>query len=384
MNENDGSINIPPNISTSKKLKLNHDLSNICNGSINQIHPSQLNTRQRSNEFTNNNTNTTYKNNNSQYNDTIQKTEESIDETEKEAIELLKLQHEQIKKYKKELILKDEKINKLNQEISFLNNKIKTNNENSIINLKNELELNNKEKNELIIELENKEKLIYELQRAVESLTKKFNDINDDLNSVVRSNNSEKMSLLINKAKQSNKEKQMYENKINLYEKEINKLNKNLKKEIQLRQKIEIIYNDKIKDEKNWINLINKDINLIIQWIENYVGVYFDKSITIPPIPCFTPPMTQENNKNFYEGVNFNKLRQEIFDVRLKISDKQFMYESDIEKYKKEQIDLIDNINRLNKDINGLNNEVLGLREEVNKKNIELDMIKNQRNRFNV
>ena len=394
MDENDLLNKQKINNNRSQKLKINYDLSNTYNGSSNLMNPSDINSRQRSNELTTG-TNNSNKNNFSQEeneniinsNTNINDTEESIDETEKEAIELLKTQHEQIKKYKKELLSKDKIINNLNQQIASLNLKLKDNNDNynsnnnSLVinnnNLKQQINLLTEENKEKIFELENKEKLIFELQKAVESLTKKFNEINNDLNSVVQSNNSEKMGQLINTAKQCSKEKKISDSKISLYEKEINKLNKALKKEMQLRQKYEMIYNDKIKDEKIWLGQVNKDINLICQWIENYLGVYFDKSIKIPSIPCFTPPLSQEN-LNLFNKFNFSKLRQEIFDVREKILDKQIDYENEIEKYKKEVIDLIDNINKLNKDINVLNNEVLSLKEEINKKNIDFDMMKNQ------
>ena len=394
MDENDLLNKQKINNNRSQKLKINYDLSNTYNGSSNLMNPSDINSRQRSNELTTG-TNNSNKNNFSQEeneniinsNTNINDTEESIDETEKEAIELLKTQHEQIKKYKKELLSKDKIINNLNQQIASLNLKLKDNNDNYISNnnslvinnnnLKQQINLLTEENKEIQFELQNKEKLIFELQKAVESLTKKFNEINNDLNSVVQSNNSEKMGQLINTAKQCSKEKKISDSKISLYEKEINKLNKALKKEMQLRQKYEMIYNDKIKDEKIWLGQVNKDINLICQWIENYLGVYFDKSIKIPSIPCFTPPLSQEN-LNLFNKFNFSKLRQEIFDVREKILDKQIDYENEIEKYKKEVIDLIDNINKLNKDINVLNNEVLSLKEEINKKNIDFDMMKNQ------
>ena len=191
------------------------------------------------------------------------------------------------------------------------------------------------------------------------------------------------MGQLINKAKQCSKEKKMSDSKISLYEKEINKLNKTLKKEMQLRQKFEILYNNKIKDEKMWLVQVNKDINLICQWIENYVGVYFDKSIKIPSIPCFTPPLSQEN-LNLFKKFNLDKLRQEIFDVREKIFDKQMNYENEIEKFKKEVIDLIDNNTKLNKNTNVLSNEVLSLKEEINKKNIDLDTMKNKVNKLTI
>ena len=101
MDENDLLNKQKINNNRSQKLKINYDLSNTYNGSSNLMNPSDMNSRQRSNELTTG-TNNSNKNNFSQEeneniinsNTNINDTEESIDETEKEAIELLKTQHE--------------------------------------------------------------------------------------------------------------------------------------------------------------------------------------------------------------------------------------------------------------------------------------------------
>ena len=66
-----------------------------------------------------------------------------------------------------------------------------------------------------------------------------------------------------------------------------------------------------------------------------------------------------------------------------KFGKKQNGYETNIENLKKEQIDFIDKINKLNKDINGLNNENLTLKEELNKRNINLDILQSHLNNYN-
>ena len=76
-------------------------------------------------------------------------------------------------------------------------------------------------------------------------------------------------------------------------------------------------------------------------------------------------------------------MRKEIFDSRKKIWERQIGLEELIENLKKEQIDFIDKINKLNKDIARLNNENILLKEELNKRNINLDILQNQLNKYN-
>ena len=79
-----------------------------------------------------------------------------------------------------------------------------------------------------------------------------------------------------------------------------------------------------------------------------------------------------------YEKFNFEKLRKEIFEARKKIWERQVGNEETVENLKKEQIDFIDKINKLNKDIARINNENISLKEELNKRNINLDGLQNQ------
>ena len=151
---------------------------------------------------------------------------------------------------------------------------------------------------------------------------------------------------------------------------------------MRLKQKYEILYNEKTKEEKKWITQVNQDINLLCQWLVNYMGVYFDKNIEIPEIPKISEPISSENVL-LYNKFDFEKLRKQIFDSRQKVWEKQNGYETNIENLKKEQIDFIDKINKLNKDINGLNNENLTLKEELNKRNINLDILQSHLNNYN-
>ena len=292
---------------------------------------------------------------------------------------------EQIKQLKEELNNKNNEIINLNQIIDQMNFKLQENGENLQIcdNFKSQIDLLNEEKRELNVELNNKDQLIYELKSDLNTLSKKFNDLNRNLTSLSNADNNEKISQLINMNKKYSKEIKSKEDKINIYEKEINKLNQNLKNEMRLKQKFEILYNEKTKEEKQWISQVNQDIGLICQWINNYMGVYFDKNIDIPDIPCISAPYSSENIL-VYNKFDFEKLRKEIFEARKKVWEKQIGYETNIENLKKEQIDFIDKINKLNKDITRLNNENLSLKEELNKRNINLDILQSQLNKYNI
>ena len=250
-------------------------------------------------------------------------------------------------------------------------------------NLKAQIDLLNAEKRELNIELNNKEQLIFELKSDLNTLSKKFNDLNKNLNSISDVNNNEKLNQLSQINKKYLNEIKSNEEKINLYEKEINKLNQSIKNEMRLKQKFEMLYSEKTKEEKKWISQVNQDIGLICQWTNNYMGVYFDKNIEIPDVPSISSPISSENVL-LYNKFDFEKLRKEIYEARKRVWEKQIGYETNIGNLKKEHIDFIDKINKLNRDITGLNNENLSLKEELNKRNINLDILQSQLNKYNI
>ena len=265
-----------------------------------------------------------------------------------------------------------------------MNLKFQEKEENSqIINeLKNEIDILNTEKNNLYMELNSKDQLIYELKTDLNTLSQKFNDLNQNLNSFSDIESNEKINNLISQNKKLSREIKSNEEKILSYEKEFNKLNKSLKNEMRQKQKLELLYTEKISEEKSWISQVNQDINLICQWVNNYLGAYFDKNIEIPDIPHISTPISSEGVLT-YGKFNFEKLRKEIFDSRKKIWERQVGYDENVENLKKEQIDFIDKINKLNKDIARINNENIILREELNKRNINLDILQNQLNKYN-
>ena len=169
------------------------------------------------------------------------------------------------------------------------------------------------------------------------------------------------------------------EEKIKIYENENIKLNQNLTKEMKEKQKLKLLYENKINDDKNWIGQINQDIKLICNWINNYLGIFFEENIDIQEIPKFTQYINSENLNN-YNKINLNLIRQTITEARNKIYDKQNKYENTIKLDKKEQIELLYKIESQNKNITILNNDIISLKEELAKKKFEIEEMNNKFN----
>ena len=187
------------------------------------------------------------------------------------------------------------------------------------------------------------------------------------------------MNQLLQLIKEYSSQLKKNEEKIKIYENEFNKLNQNLTNEMKEKQKIKLLYEDKLKEDKNWISQINVDIKLLCDWMNNYMGIYFDKLVEIPDVPLFTPPVNSENVITF-NRFNFNLLRQTITDVRNKIYNKQCTYENIIQKDKKEQIELLNKIETQNKNIANLNNDIILLKDEITQKKFEIEEMNNKIN----
>jgi len=309
-------------------------------------------------------------NNNISYNDENESMEE---DTEREAVEFIQLQHQKIKKLKKELSEKNEIINNYKEKFNKINYRKKDEKENYTLtkNLRQQIEILNKEKEELKLELYSKEKTIKELKSDLNDLTKKFNKYNININSE-KNENSEKIEQMIQIIKEYSMQLKNKDEKNKIYQNEITKLNQSLTSEIKEKQRIKILYENKINEDEIWIEQINEDIKQISNWIFNYLGVFFDEKIEIQEIPKFTPYINSENINN-YNKINLNFLRQTITEARNKIYDKQNKYENIIKIDKKEQIDLINKIENLNKNLNNLSNENIYLKEELNNKKREIE-----------
>jgi hypothetical protein len=306
---------------------------------------------------------------------------ENLDEdTEREAVEFIQLQHQKIKKLQKELEEKNEIINDYKKKFSRLNFRNKDEKENLLLNknLRQQIEIINKEKEELKLELYSKEKIIKELKSDLNELSKKFNRYNNNI-SPSSEIKDEKVNQLLQLIKEYSFQLKNNEEKIKIYENENIKLNQNLTQEMKEKQKLKLLYENKINDDKNWIGQINQDIQLLCDWINNYLGTFFQENIEIQEIPKFTPYIDSENINN-YNKINLNLLRQTIIEARNKIYDKQNKYENTIKMDKKEQIELLCKIENQNKNISTLNNDIISLKEELSKKKLEIEELNNKFN----
>jgi chromosome segregation ATPase len=282
------------------------------------------------------------------------------------------LQHQKIKKLKNELKMKNGIIDDYKEKFSKINSNF-DNKENSILykNLRQQNEILSKEKEELKLELYSKDKLIKELKIDLKDLSKKFSKINNNISSQSEEKN-EKVNQLLQLIKEYSNQLKLNEEKIKLYENEFNKLNQNLTNEMKEKQKYKLLYDDKISEDKNWIIQLNTDIQLLCDWMNNYMVAYFDNSVEIPDVPLFSPPINSENVITFNK-FNLNLLRQTISEVRNKIYNKLSKYENIIQQDKKEQIELLNKIDSQNKNIALLNKDISNLKEEIIKKKVEID-----------
>ena len=322
---------------------------------------------------------------NSENNISYEDLEENEEDTEREAVEFIQLQHTKIKRLKKELEEKNEIINEYKQKFNKLNFRNKDEKENMILNknLRKQIEILTKEKEELKLEIYSKDKLIKELKSDLNELSKKFNKYNNNILSQTEEK-TDKVNQLLQlikeySIKEYSTQLKNKDEKMKIFENEIYKLNQNLTKEMKENQKMKIIYENKINEDNNWISQINQDIKLICDWINNYLGIFFQENLDIQEMPKFTQYINSDNLNN-YNKINLNLIRQTITEARNKIYDKQNKYENAIKKDKKEQIDLLNKIENQNKNINGLNNDIINLKEELNKKKIELEELNNKFN----
>ena len=340
-NENNSSNNKNNSINIHKNNENIHIINKIENLEEENESKANLNNNTYPNQNSNNETGSNNENEDESNNEENEDNSEETD-LEREAAILLNKQYDQIKKLKEELTIKDNQINNLNQIIGQLNLKLQEceNRVHAFNDMRTQIDIIDDEKKQLKIELNCKEQLIFELKSDLNTLSKKFNDLNNNLNSLTKEENNEKINKLVALNKKYSKEVKSYEDKINLYEKEIYKLNQTLKNEMRLKQKIELSYNEKIKEEKKWISQVNQDIALICQWVNNYMGVYFDKNIEIPDVPYVSPPISSESIL-IYNKFDFEKLRREIYEARRKVWEKQIGYEVNIENLKKNKLILL-------------------------------------------
>ena len=302
------------------------------------------------------------------------------EDTEKEAVEFIQSQHQKIKDLKNDLKLKDKLLNEYKEKINKINLRIKDDQENTILynNLRQQIDILAKEKEDLKLELYSKDKLIKELKIDLNDLSKKFNNFNNNILNKSEEKD-EKVSQLMQLLKEYSTQLKKNEEKLKIYENEINRLNRELTNEMKAKQKIKLLYEDKLVEDKNWISKINADIQILCDWMNNYMGAYFDNKYEIPNMPIFTPPINTESVAIF-NRFNFNLLRQTISEIKNKIYNNLSKYENLIQQDKKEQLELLDKIESQNKNIASLNKDIILLKEEIAKKNVEIEEMNNKIN----
>ena len=368
--------NIEPNLFSEKQKTyelINDEINNSNHINIDISPSDNYNMQTPNNKLESNISSQNLKNVDISNNNDNEENEEIEEDTEREAVEFIQLQHQKIKKLKNELKMKNDIIDDYKEKLSKINLRNRDDNENSILykNLRQQNEILSKEKEELKLELYSKDKLIKELKIDLKDLSKKFNKINNNISSQSEEKN-EKVNQLLQLIKEYSNQLKKNEEKIKLYENEFNKLNQNLTYEMKEKQKYKLLYDDKIAEDKNWIIQINTDIQLLCDWMNNYMVAYFDNSVEIPDIPLFSPPINSENLITFNK-FNLNLLRQTISEVKNKIYNKLSKYENIIQQDKKEQIELLNKIESQNQNIALLNKDISNLKEEIIKKKVEID-----------
>ena len=367
--------NIEPNLFSEKQKTyelINDEINNSNHINIDLSPSNNYNMQTPNNKLESNISSQQNLNNLNISNNDNEENEEMEEDTEKEAVEFIQLQHQKIKKLKNELKMKNDIIDDYKEKFSKINSNF-DNKENSILykNLRQQNEILSKEKEELKLELYSKDKLIKELKIDLKDLSKKFSKINNNISSQSEEKN-EKVNQLLQLIKEYSNQLKLNEEKIKLYENEFNKLNQNLTNEMKEKQKYKLLYDDKIAEDKNWMIQLNTDIQLLCDWMNNYMVAYFDNSVEIPDVPLFSPPINSENVITFNK-FNLNLLRQTISEVRNKIYNKLSKYENIIQQDKKEQIELLNKIESQNQNIALLNKDISNLKEEIIKKKVEID-----------
>ena len=301
--------------------------------------------------------------------------DEEIDETEREAIELLKSQHEQIKNLKGLLENKDNMINVYKEKTNALAEKLKYFQDNfeSAEKMKNQFNKLIEEKEHLRSALYQKEKLTEELQNEFNEINNKFKLLNEQILNQEDSNS--KVSQLVELVKQYSKELTELTQKNKLYENELNNLNREMSEIMKENQTLNSSKKNFDIEFSDFCINTNKNISLLCQWIDNYLGIYYDKKIEIPDIPILS---------NFNNKINFDSLRQKIYSIRNKIYEQQLNSENIIQKFKQDQIDLLTKIEKLNKEISLLKNQNLEMKEGMTKFNISYEQLNDKLNQKQV
>ena len=265
--------------------------------------------------------------------------------TEEEAMQLLKQQHNHIKILKEKVAQQKIQIKNYRKKLALISKKDNILLDNTILcdNLKEQNKIIKNENEELKLKVYSQDKLIGELKSEIENLVLKYNNISKNID--VESDKSNKINQLVEIIKGYATEIKKSNDKIEIFKGEVFNLNENLSKQMRVNQELELKLKDKNDNKWEVVNKTKQDIILLSQWIENYLGLYFDKNVTIPDLPRFNNLLSYDND---YKGCMYDLLCDTIENTRKKVYKTQLNYEEQITALKKGQLDLIDKFNKIN------------------------------------
>ena len=276
-----------------------------------------------------------------------------------------------VKQYSKELSNTSIKFDSIESEKQTLNN----------LNMK--LNQKNETNEKVIKDLSDKINSMKNLFNQNENLTNSLNQIQKDLNMNLKENQSLKNDLfqkedLIKNLTNQLTEFTYYKNNFEESEKEINKLRIELK-EIYSKNNINIHRaNENEIELNNLINLLNKKISQIIEWIRNYFDNNFNKEINDIP---------QLNEINY--NINLNLIIDELSKKRKLLKDNISNLENQIKENENKSNELLTKIDLLYQDNVELNKKVNKEKEEniknqKDKENYNIEIEKLKKNIFEV
>ena len=276
-----------------------------------------------------------------------------------------------VKQYSKELSNTSIKFDSIESEKQTLNN----------LNMK--LNQKNETNEKVIKDLSDKINSMKNLFNQNENLTNSLNQIQKDLNMNLKENQSLKNDLfqkedLIKNLTNQLTEFTYYKNNFEESEKEINKLRIELK-EIYSKNNINIHRaNENEIELNNLINLLNKKISQIIEWIRNYFDNNFNKEINDIP---------QLNEINY--NINLNLIIDELSKKRKLLKDNISNLENQIKENENKSNELLTKIDLLYQDNVELNKKVNKEKEEniknqKDKENYNIEIEKLKKNIFDV
>ena len=276
-----------------------------------------------------------------------------------------------VKQYSKELSNTSIKFDSIESEKQTLNN----------LNMK--LNQKNETNEKVIKDLSDKINSMKNLFNQNENLTNSLNQIQKDLNMNLKENQNLKNDLfqkedLIKNLTNQLTEFTYYKNNFEESEKEINKLRIELK-EIYSKNNINIHRaNENEIELNNLINLLNKKISQIIEWIRNYFDNNFNNEINDIP---------QLNEINY--NINLNLIIDELSKKRKLLKENILNLENQIKENENKSNELLSKIDLLYQDNVELNKKVNKEKEEniknkKDKENYNIEIEKLKKNIFDV